>query len=133
MSVALVLARSTWWSCAIFSSAVIIARRSLALVMHACVGKARTPPVPVPSEPATPPVPVVPPRPPTPVPAVAPPPPVPAVALPLPPVPAVALPPPPVPAVALPPPPVPAVASLPPVPDGPLDVGPGQPVELRAN
>src|SRR6266496_3408250 len=58
MSAALVFARSTCWSCAIFSSLVIMARRSPACVTHAGVGKTRPPPVPaVPSPPAVLPVP----------------------------------------------------------------------------
>src|SRR6266508_1748549 len=111
MSAGVVLARSTWWSCAIFSSPVIAATSVLALSRHAWVVKLRPAPVPpVPSPPATP-VPVVPPA--TPVPAIAPVPVVPAALLP--PVPGVGLLPP------VPPPPaglplVPAVA-----PPAPLD------------
>src|SRR5262245_43859721 len=58
ISLALVFARSTWWSCASFSSPFIMARTSVALVRHAGVGKVRAPPVPpAPSWPATLPVP----------------------------------------------------------------------------
>src|SRR6185369_12145466 len=58
MALAVASARSTWWSCAIFSSPVIIASSSAALSTHACVGKARAPPAPpAPISPATLPVP----------------------------------------------------------------------------
>src|SRR5688572_29198976 len=102
MSAAEVSTRSTWWSCAIFSSAVIIASTALALSRQACVGNTR------PGTPGSPALPLAP--------AVLPPPPAP-LAAPLPAAPPVPLR---APAPAAPPlgpaPPVPLVAPLPPAP-----------------
>src|SRR5688572_18926427 len=102
MSAAEVSTRSTWWSCAIFSSAVIIASTALALSRQACVGNTRPGTLGSPALPLAP--------------AVLPPPPAPLEA-PLPPVPPVPLN---APAPAAPPvgaaPPAPLVAPLPPAP-----------------
>src|SRR5436190_21915324 len=144
MSPAVTLARSTWWSCAIFSSEVIMASSAAALSRHACVGKVRAAALPaVPSVPATlppPPAPEDPPRalvpaapplvPPAPtVPAVAPPPWLPAVPVtsPSPPLPPV-VPPAPASPATLPPPPAPASPATLPPPPAPLVPLPSPPV-----